>query len=87
MPESTLEKSAPKAECFTMSVAELKKAVDELEPEQRLELAEYIRWRSTKDDPDWQRELARRLNNSLAGSGRPRDELLQLHDRLNAVGR
>lgn len=70
-----------------MSVAELKKAVDELDPEQRLELAEYIRWRTTKDDPDWQRELARRLNNSLAGSGHSRDELLQLHDRLNAEGR
>ncbi len=70
-----------------MSVAELKKAVDELEPEQRLELAEYIRWRTTKDDPDWQREMARRLNRSLSGAGHSRDELLQLHDRLNAEGK
>jgi hypothetical protein len=85
--ESTLEKSVPKAECLCMSVAELKKAVDELNPEQRLELAEYIRWRTTKDDPDWQRELARRLNNSLAGSGHSREELLQLRDRMNAEGR
>ena len=44
-----------------MSVAELKQAVDELTTDQRLELAEYLRWRSRKDDPEWQAELARAL--------------------------
>jgi hypothetical protein len=70
-----------------MSVAELKHAVDELTSDQRLELAEYLRWRSRKDDPEWQAELGRRLDRSLAGHGHPAEELQQLHDRLSAEGR
>ena len=70
-----------------MSVAELKLAVDELTTDQRLELAEYLRWRSRKDDPEWQAELGRRRDRSLAGYGHSPAELQQLHDKLSAEGR
>lgn len=69
-----------------MSVAELKHAVDDLTTDQRLELAEYLRWRSRKDDPEWQAELGRRLNRSLAGHGHSAAELQQLNDKLSAEG-
>ena len=70
-----------------MSVAELKHAVDELTAEERLELAEYLRWRSRKDDPEWQTELGRRLDRTLSGHGHSAAELQQLHDKLSTEGR
>ena len=70
-----------------MSVAELKQAVDELTPDERLDLAEYLRWRTRKDDPQWQAELGSRLDRSLAGQGHSDEELQQLHDRLSSEGR
>jgi hypothetical protein len=70
-----------------MSVAELKRAVDGLTPEQRLELAEYLRWYTCKDDPQWQAELGRRLDRSLAGQGHTAEELQQLHDKLSSEER
>ena len=70
-----------------MSVAELKHAIDELTSDERLELAEYLRWRSRKDDPEWQAELGRRLDRSLSGRGRSAEELQKLHDKLSDEGR
>ena len=70
-----------------MSVAELKHAVDELTADERLELAEYLRWHSRKDDPEWQTELGRRLDRTLSGHGHSAEELQQLHDKLSAEGR
>jgi hypothetical protein len=70
-----------------VSVIELKQAVDQLTAEERLELAEYLRWRSRRDDPDWQLEIGKRLDRSLSGGGHSAEELLQLHDRLSAEGR
>jgi len=70
-----------------MSVTELKRAVDGLTPDQRLELAEYLRWRTRKDDPQWQAELGRRLDRSLAGQGHSAEELQHLHDKLSSEGR
>ncbi len=70
-----------------MSVAELKHAIDELTADERLELAEYLRWRSRKDDPEWQAELGLRLDRSLSGHGHSAEELQQLHDKLSAEGR
>lgn len=70
-----------------MSVAELKQAVDELTADERLELAEYLRWRSRKDDPQWQAELGRRLDRCLSGQGHSAEELQQLHDKFSAEGR
>ncbi len=70
-----------------MSAAELKRAVDGLTPDQRLELAEYLRWHTRKDDPQWQAELGRRLDRSLAGQGHTAEELQQFHDELSSEGR
>lgn len=70
-----------------MSVAELKQAVDKLSPEERLELAEYLRWCTKKDDPDWQREIGRRLDECLEGKGHTAEELSVLHDRLSRQGK
>lgn len=70
-----------------MSVVELKRAVDELTADERLELAAYLRWQTRKDDPEWQEELGRRLERCQAGQGRTKQELQALHDRLSDQGR
>jgi hypothetical protein len=70
-----------------MSLSELKRAVDTLTIEDRLELAEYLRRTSKQDDPQWQAEIGRRLDACLQGKGRQAQELLALHDRLAAEGR
>jgi hypothetical protein len=68
-------------------VAELKRAVDSLSPEERLELADYI-WRRTKqEDLQWEAELAKRLDRCLAGKGHSAEELLALQDRLSSQSR
>jgi hypothetical protein len=66
-----------------MSVAEIKQAVENLSPEERLELAEYLRWRAAKDDPEWQAEIGRRLDRCSSGQGHAAQELLQLHEKLS----
>ena len=70
-----------------MSVAEIKRAVDELTADERLELAEYLRWQTRKDDPQWQAELGARLDRCLSGQGHSAEELQHLHDKLSAEGR
>jgi len=70
-----------------MGIVELKRAVDELTIEERLELAEYIRQSSRADDPSWQAEIGRRLDSCLKANGHSMEELLVLHDRLCAEGR
>jgi len=82
-----LENLAPQHVIAAMSVAELKQAVDELTPDERLDLAEYLRWRTRKADPHWQTELGRWLDRSLSGQGHPAEELQELHDRLSSEGR
>lgn len=70
-----------------MSVTEMKRAVDILSVEDRLELADYLRRTSRENDPQWQAEIGRRLDACLLGAGHKADELLTLHDRLSADGR
>lgn len=70
-----------------MSLAEIKHAVDELKPDERLELAEYVRWRATQDDPEWQAELSHRRDRLAQSGGHAREELLRLHDKLSAEGK
>jgi hypothetical protein len=72
---------------WIMSVAELKRAVDDLTPDERLELADYLRRRSKQDDPRWEAELGKRLDRCLEGKGHPAEELLALHERLSSEGR
>jgi hypothetical protein len=82
-----LEMPSARSVITGMSVAELKRAVDTLSLEDRLELADYLRRRSKHDDPQWETELARRLDRCLEGKGHTADELMALHDRLSAEGR
>jgi hypothetical protein len=70
-----------------MSVAELKRAVDGLSVDERLELTDYLRRRAKQDDPQWEDQLARRLDRCLEGKGHTAEELLALHERLSADGR
>lgn len=70
-----------------MSLAEIKRAVDELQPDEQLELAEYVRWRATRDDPEWQAELSERRDRLTKSGGHSRDELVRLHDKLSADGK
>ena len=70
-----------------MSVAELKHAVEQLSADERLELAAFIRWRTQKDDPEWQAELAHRLNRCLSGQSHGAEEVEGLHDRLSREGK
>jgi hypothetical protein len=69
-----------------VSVAELKHAVDQLTDDERLELAAFIRWRTQRDDPEWQAELAQRLDRCLSGRGRSATEVESMHDRLTREG-
>ena len=82
-----LEKSRRAGVIKTMSVAELKRAVDVLSVEDRLELAAYLRRTSKQDDPQWQAEIGSRLDACLQGKSHKADELLALHDRLTSEGR
>ncbi len=61
--------------------------MDELTPDERLELAAYLRCQVRKDDLLWQAELGRRLDRCLSGGGHSSEELQALHDRLSAEGR
>ncbi len=70
-----------------MGLADLKRAVDTLTIDDRLELAEYLRRTSKHDDPQWQAEIGFRLDACLQGKGHQAQELLALHDRLAAEGR
>jgi hypothetical protein len=70
-----------------MSVAELKRVVDGLSPDERLELADYLRRLAKQGGPQWEAELAERLDRCLKGKGHRADELLALHDRLSSENR
>ena len=53
-----------------------------------MELAAHIRHSFRVDDPSWQAEMERQLNDCLQGKGHSADgKLLALHDRLCASGR
>jgi hypothetical protein len=65
-----------------MRILELKRAVDKLSVEERLELTQYIRQTIRADDPLWHAEIGRRLDTCLQGGGHGETELLALHRRL-----
>jgi putative addiction module component (TIGR02574 family) len=70
-----------------VSFLELKRAVDGLSVEERLELAEHLRQSFRANDPAWQAEIERRLDACLQGKGHSAEELMALHDRLSADGK
>jgi hypothetical protein len=63
---------------FPMSVVELKRAVDTLSVEDRLELADYLRRTSKEKDPQCQAEIGRRLDACLQGKGQGTGQLVAL---------
>jgi hypothetical protein len=65
-----------------VSLAELKRAADDLPIEERLELSAHIRQSFRVNDASWQAEVERRLTECLQGRGHGAEELLALHDRL-----
>lgn len=69
-----------------MSLAELKRAVEVLSAEERLELAEHLRSLGKQNDPTWREEIGRRLDRSLSGEAHSQDELREAHERLNTRG-
>ncbi len=69
-----------------MGIVELNREVDELPVEERLDLVTHIRHSFRADDPSWQDEIARRLNDCLRGKGHGAENLLSLHDRLCVSG-
>lgn len=69
-----------------MSVVELKRAVDGLSMDERLELAEHLRQSFRVDEPAWQAEIERRLDACLQGKGHSPEELMELHDRMASSG-
>lgn len=69
---------------WVVRVAELKRAVDDLSLDERLEVADYLRRRAKQDDPQWEAELGKRLDRCLEGKGHPAEELLALHERLSS---
>jgi len=70
-----------------VSFTEIKHAIEQLTDDERLELAAFIRWRNQKDDPNWQAELARRIDSCRAGGGKTASDVEILHRRLLRAGR
>jgi len=70
-----------------MSVAEIKRAVQDLSPDERLDVSHFLRQLALQDDPEWAAELARRLDRSAQGKGHSEAELLAIHQRLIAEGK
>jgi len=70
-----------------MSMAELKQAVQELSPDERLELAGYLRQLAKENDPAWRADIGRSIERSRRGGGHSVEELREAHDRLSAEGR
>jgi hypothetical protein len=68
-----------------MSFVELKRAVDGLSTDERLELAEHLRQSFRANDPAWQAKIERRLDLCLQGNGHSAEELMILHHRLSMV--
>jgi DNA-binding transcriptional MerR regulator len=65
-----------------VSLAEIRKAIEGLTTEERLELAALIAHLNRADDPDFQTELDRRAEEMDAGNKTPLSELERLHRHL-----
>jgi hypothetical protein len=70
-----------------VSVAEIKRAIDQLTDDERLELTAFIRWRTQRDDPEWQAELARRIDHCGAGESKTATDVAIVHERLLREGK
>jgi hypothetical protein len=70
-----------------MSFAELKQKVRTLTPEERLELASLLAIIDLENDPEFLKEMDRRLDEMAAGKKVTQEEVMRLHNELLAQGR
>jgi hypothetical protein len=71
----------------SVSVAEVKRAIDEFSEDDRLEVAAHLHRVMRDNDPDWPAELARRLDDCIAGKGYGIEDLQKIHQKLCDEGR
>lgn len=69
-----------------MSTSEMKKAAEEMSPEERAYMAAYLQVLERIQDADYLDELARRKRDVEAGKGLSRDAVLDLHSALERRG-
>jgi hypothetical protein len=70
-----------------VSLAEIREQIAGMTVDERLDLAALIAHLNSKDDPDYQAELERRMARMDAGKKTTQDDLERLHQRLIAEGR
>ena len=70
-----------------MSVAELKKQIVELNPDDRRELAALITCLNRKDSPEFLDEMDRRLDRISNGEKFAKDDLQRVDRELNEKGK
>jgi hypothetical protein len=70
-----------------MSFAELKEQVRMLSAEQRLELAHLLAIINLENDPEFLKEMDRRLDEMAAGKKVTQEEVERIHQELLAQGR
>jgi hypothetical protein len=70
-----------------MSFAEVKQSIQEMNMEERLEVAALIAHLNRADDPEYQAELDRRMTAMDQGRKNSGPSLQQLHEKLVKQGR
>jgi hypothetical protein len=70
-----------------MSVAEIKKQIVELSPDDRRELAALITHLNRKDSPEFLDEMDRRIDRAVAGEKFTREDLQRTDRDLSAKGK
>ena len=65
-----------------MSTAEIMAHADKLNLEERGVLAAYLQYLRQKDDPEYRRELGRRVDRMAAGSSISMQKVKELHEEL-----
>jgi hypothetical protein len=62
-----------------MSLVAIKKEIDAMSEIERSELLQYLRGKWFRDDPEWQAELSRRLDEVRAGKFYTKEDLERIH--------
>jgi hypothetical protein len=70
-----------------VSLAEIREQITGMTVEERLDLAALIAHLNSKDDPDYQAEVDRRMAQMDAGKKTTLEELERLNQKLSAEGR
>ena len=70
-----------------MSVAELKREIQQLKPEERQEISALLHELSRKDNPEYLRELEAEMTRMDKGEKYSSAQVYALHERLNSEGK